>query len=162
MEGKESGERHEDLSPTNVEDCSPLYEPKTGEELNEQQLDNKLEILSRVGNEQEPYFEIQKVKLKHKSFREEKHKYRTVQNGHYAQGTKAGLSQTPFEKIEKNWEHEDQEERTQTLNEAKAIYNENNSPRKEFNINTIKEKYLKSDFKKACKDKEKDGREKEW
>lgn len=100
--------------------------------LSHEELNERLENYSKIGNQKEQFFAIQRLREKYNREIRESQEKRAKTDIYYAQGVRSGLPQASYEKIKEQREQEDQKRRNEILKEAKQYYSKHNSLTRDF------------------------------
>ncbi|NQZ77958.1 MAG: hypothetical protein HRT61_17925 [Ekhidna sp.] len=123
MKEKDAHAKTDHLSPSNLDQCQPVTAPQETKNLSNKEVEDKLEVYSRVGNRIERYVTFQKSKGKFKEEINKANDNRTKQDIYYAQGQRAGLSQAPHQVLRDDRDWKDQQARDAFMKDNKAEYN---------------------------------------
>lgn len=121
------------LEPTDIqkgEDTQNKYweNPK----LTHAELEERLDLYSRIGGDQKQYFKMQNAKKEYRQELQKRNDNNTKASIYYGEGIRAGLQHQPYENIKNANDRFEQEFRNQIAKETKADYHVNNSLSQSF------------------------------
>ena len=120
------------LAPMKIEEYhKPITAPAQTKGLSDKEVQDKLEVYSRIGNKMDRFFAFQKSKQKFKEERQRTNDNYNKQDVHYAPGKRAGLEQSPPEVHKNDRDWKDQQTRDKFMEREKNEY-EKNGMKKDF------------------------------
>ncbi|MDN5215047.1 hypothetical protein QQ020_23400 [Fulvivirgaceae bacterium BMA12] len=147
-EHKQDKEDH--LAPTNIgQDNKPDKDQGKGANLTHGELQNRLNLYSRIGGQMEQSFKVQAIKQKYLKEIKEKEVNRSKSDIHYGQGIRTGLPHTRHEILRDQRDRSDQKLRDDVAKEAKSYYSQNNSLSKYFRDYKHQKEGMNRAFEKA-------------
>ncbi|OEK01147.1 hypothetical protein BFP97_06325 [Roseivirga sp. 4D4] len=146
--------------PDKEDHLAPTPLPKSNEEipnanLSDNELQNRLELYSKIGGKMDQYFEIQRIKQRYLNLKNELHQTRTIADLHYAQGIRTDLPHANIESIRQKHEQYDQQLRNMVTKDAKDYYKDENSLSRAFKDKQLGPGQLRETFEKL-RDESKD------
>ena len=142
-------EKEDHLAPTRIEqDNKPDKDQSKGANLTHGELQNRLDLYSRIGGQMDQYFKGQTIIKRYREQIKEIEANRSKADIHYGQGIRAGLPHTHHDIIKDTRERSDQLLRDDVASKAKSYYSENNSLSKYFREHQPQKKDIKQAFEK--------------
>ncbi len=110
------------LAPTQINEQKPISAPAQIKGLSHKEIEDKLEVYSKVGDKMDRFFTFQKSKEKFKADRQKANDNRIKQDVHYSDGERRGLQQSRHDVIKDDRDWKDQNDRDELMKKSKEEY----------------------------------------